>query len=74
MLPPCERLKAVEAALAMPHPCLCDVHGEIQWMVGQIRFWQDFAKKVVDFGEIVHSAPIRDPQIENAYENLFHGS
>lgn len=72
MLPACQRLKGIEAALDAPDACLCDVKADVQWLVAQVRSWQQFATKVVALGDVINAAPIRDSQIANAYEKLFH--
>lgn len=83
MGPPCQRLRMIEARLAAPDYGAQDAD-DARWMLGQIRGWQAFGKRVVDFGGLIDrlriaktdSSALSASVISDAiagYEAVFHG-
>ena len=71
----CARLKNIEALIEageMSHV------SDITWMVQQLRGWQKFAKRVVDYGDRIgrlRTVTVSDPQVASdildGYDQLF---
>jgi hypothetical protein len=64
---PCARLQAIEKNLGEYPPDHVD---DVIWMLGQIRSWQGFAKKVIDFGDALREGDA-SPAVHAHYEQIF---
>lgn len=64
----CQRIKGIEAELSAGFHAS---NADVAWLIGQVRSWQKFAKRVVDFGDAVRQAHPTADVVSQGYENLF---
>lgn len=65
----CARLKRIEEMMSGPEgQAFMD---DSEWMIAQIRSWQAFAKRVVDYGDVLRRPQVSVEDLTKEYEKLF---